>query len=154
MLWIIISLIVVIVDQVSKQMIIGNMNYGQAVPVIDRFFYITYHANKGAAWSILQNGRIFFLIITPIIAAIIIRFIFKSENKFLKLSLSLILGGAAGNYVDRLLKGSVIDFLQFNFGSYSFPIFNAADSFVVIGTILLAVYMLFIYKEPDKKGIE
>jgi signal peptidase II len=76
----------------------------------------------------------------------------KYDNRFLRFALSLILGGAIGNYIDRVIEGKVTDFLLFYIGSYPFPIFNAADMAVTCGTILLAIYMLFIYKEPPKKN--
>ncbi|MDP4182123.1 MAG: signal peptidase II, partial [Bacillota bacterium] len=91
-----------------------------------------------------------------VLAAVLIRIHMKTDNKFLKTALTIILGGAFGNFIDRLFRGSVVDFLQFYFGSYQFPIFNLADSFIVIGTILLMFYMLFIQKENEnrKKEIE
>jgi signal peptidase II len=151
MLWMIIAAIIIAIDQVSKFIIVSNIEYGKMVPVIDKFFYITYYINKGAAWGILQNGRVIFIIFTPVIAALLIYFIFKSENKLLKLSLAFILGGAIGNLIDRILSGGATDFLLFYIGTYPFPIFNAADMSVVFGTILLAIYLIFIYKEPEKK---
>lgn len=152
MLWIIISILVVVIDQITKNIVVKNITTDQMIPVIDKFFYLTLHKNPGAAWGILQNSRLFFLIIIPIISAVVVYFMIKNNNSFLRFSLALILGGAAGNYIDRLLEGKVTDFLLFYIGSYEFPIFNAADSAVTCGTILLAIYMLFIYKEPQKKS--
>jgi len=152
MLWIIIPILVVVIDQISKYFVVENILPGQMIPVIDKFFYMTLHKNPGAAWGILQNSRVFFLIMIPIISASVIYFMVKNNNRFLRFSLALILGGAAGNYIDRLFEGTVTDFLLFYIGSYPFPIFNAADMAVTCGTILLAIYMLFIYKEPPKKN--
>lgn len=152
MFWIIIAAFIIAVDQISKYIIVSNIQYGQMSTVIESFFYITYHINKGAAWGILQNGRIIFIVLTPIIAAFLIYYIFKSNNKLLKLSLTLILGGAVGNLIDRILAGGATDFLLFYIGSYPFPIFNVADISVVIGTIMLAIYLIFIYKEPEIKS--
>jgi len=154
MIWIIIAALVIVIDRISKYIIESNVEYGQMISVIDNIFYITHHQNKGAAWGILQNGRIFFIILTPIIAVAIIYFIFKPESKFLKLALSFVLGGAAGNYIDRVLKGEVTDFLQVFIGTYPFPIFNIADSSIVLGTILLAIYLLFMHKEQKEKDIK
>lgn len=151
MLWIIIIILVVVIDQVSKYIIVKNVATDQMIPVIDHFFYLTLHKNTGGAWGILQDGRLLFMIAIPFISAAVIYFMVKNNNRFLRFSLSLILGGAVGNYIDRLFEGSVTDFLLFYIGSYPFPIFNAADMSVTCGTILLAVYMLFIYKEPSKK---
>ena len=150
MIWIIISLLAACLDQLVKFLVITNIKQENSITIINGFFYITYIKNSGAAWSILQNGRLFFIILTPVIMAVIYYYLYKADNQVLKLSLSLILGGAFGNFIDRLFRGSVIDFLEFHFGSYVFPIFNIADSFVVVGTCLLAIYLLFIHKEKEK----
>ncbi len=147
MLWIILIGIIVIIDQVVKYIIIQNVEIGSLVTVIDKFFYITHIKNTGAAWSILQGKRIFFVVVTFLACLLIGYYLYKAEHKLLKLALSLIFAGAMGNLIDRVVKGSVTDFLEFHFGSYIFPVFNIADMSVVIGTCLLAFYMFFIYKE-------
>jgi len=147
MLWIFIAVVVAVADQVSKYLVTIKIQYGEKIPVISDFFYLTRHSNKGAAWGMFQNARIYLIILTIAASSVIIYFLFKTQDKFLKLSLSLILGGAIGNLIDRILKGAVTDFLDFYFGSYNFPTFNLADSFIVIGSILLAYYLIFIYKE-------
>lgn len=152
MLWIIIIILVVVIDQVSKYIVVKNIATNQMIPVIDHFFYLTLHKNPGGAWGIMQDGSLLFLIVIPFISIAVVYFMVKSNSRFLRISLSLILGGAVGNYIDRLFAGKVTDFLLFYIGSYPFPIFNAADMAVTCGTILLAVYMLFIYKEPPKKN--
>ncbi len=152
MIWILVSILIVILDQFSKYIVINNFDLNEKVPVINNFFYITHHVNKGAAWGILQ-GRILLLIIVSSIASIVmIYMLFKIEEKMFRLPISLILGGALGNLVDRILKGGVTDFFDVYIGSYDFPVFNIADSFVVIGSILLGVYILFIYKEEGFKS--
>lgn len=155
MIWILISIIVVVIDRITKNMVVNSIEPGEMIPVADKFFYLTLHKNPGAAWGILQNGKMFFLVLIPVISAIIIYMMVKNKNSFLRLSLALILGGAFGNYIDRLLEGKVTDFLLFYIGSYAFPIFNAADIAVTCGTILLAIYVIFIYKEkPAEKQDE
>jgi signal peptidase II len=148
MIWAIIIILIVAIDQGTKQIVASKIPYGEIYPVIDKFFYITYHENKGAAWGILQNGRIFFIFVTLLVSSVIIYAISKSRNNMFKLSLAIILGGALGNFIDRVVKGGVGDFLDFYIFSYHFPTFNAADISIVIGTALLAVFLLFIYKEP------
>ena len=150
MFWVIIIAVIVALDQISKYAVIKNIGFGELMPVRDKFFYLTYYENKGAAWGILQNGRYFFTVLTLIVSLIIVYFIYKSDNKLQSISLSFILGGAIGNLIDRIIKGSVTDFLDFHFGSYNFPTFNVADSFVVVGTILLAYYIMFVYKEKEE----
>lgn len=152
MLWIFISILVVAIDQISKYIVVENIAPDEMIPVIDKFFYLTLHKNPGAAWGILQNSQKAFLVVIPVISICILYFMAKNNNRFLRVSLALILGGAAGNYIDRLFEGKVTDFLLFYIGSYPFPIFNAADVAITCGTALLAVYMLFIYKEPPKRS--
>jgi signal peptidase II len=154
MIWIFIIVMISAIDQISKYLIIKNVKYNQLIPVIDKFFYITYHENKGAAWGIMQEKRSIFIVLTLVLSVIMGYVLFKTENRLLKLSLSLILGGAIGNLIDRIFKGSVADFLDFHFGAYNFPTFNVADMFIVIGTILLSIFILFIYKEPNLEGVE
>jgi signal peptidase II len=149
LIWMTIILLIIIVDQVTKYVVINNVETGELIPVINNFFYITYHENAGAAWGILQNKRYIFITLTIIFSIIMFYILLKSKDKLLKSALSLILGGAIGNLIDRVLKGSVADFLDFYFGSYHFPTFNVADSFIVIGTIVLGIYLLFYYKEPE-----
>ncbi|NJD04101.1 MAG: signal peptidase II [Ruminiclostridium sp.] len=151
MLQIAIVLILVVIDRYSKYIVNKNIGYGDRISVIDNFFYLTNHDNYGAAWGVFQNGRYIFITMTVIVAIILIILMARTRSKFLKLALSVILGGAFGNLIDRVYKGGVTDFLDFYIGSYHFPTFNAADSCIVAGTILLAIYMLFIYKEPENK---
>lgn len=152
MVWFLIIALLVIIDQLTKYLIIKNIEYGDSITMIDRFFYIVHWKNKGAAWGIMQNWRIFFIIATIIVSAVLIYYMFKSDNKFLRFAISLVLGGAFGNFADRVFRGGeVVDFLDFYIGSYHFPTFNAADSFICIGTALLAIYMFFIYKEKEKE---
>jgi len=150
MFWALIVILIVVADQLSKFIIVKNVEMGEMIEVIKNFFYITYIRNRGAAWSILQNGRYFFIVLTIIASLIIIYLLLKSKNRVYSLALSFILGGAIGNLIDRIVVGSVVDFLEFHFWSYRFPVFNVADTFVTIGTILLAYYLIFIYKEPTK----
>lgn len=150
MVWIILIVLGVALDQVTKYLISSNIDFGAQIPVIDNFFYITYWRNSGAAWGILQNGRIIFIPLTIIISAVLVYVLHKANNKMLRLSLSLILAGAVGNLIDRVFVGSVVDFLQFFFGSYEFPVFNVADMMVDIGAFLLIVYMLFFQKDKEE----
>lgn len=146
MIWALIIILGFILDRVSKLWAVDALA-DKPITVIDNFFYLRYLENKGAAFSILQGKTVFLVIMTSLIAIAILFIIIKNKDKFLRTTLSLILCGALGNLYDRITKGSVTDFLDFHFGSYVFPTFNVADMFVVVGTILLAVYILFFYKE-------
>lgn len=153
MIWGIIILLIVALDQITKHLIVGNIQFGNSIPIINKFFYLTYWENKGAAWGMFQNGRYVFIPLTLIISVVIFYYIYKMDNKLLRLSLSFVMGGAFGNLIDRVAKGSVTDFFHFYFGSYEFPIFNVADSFVVIGTFLLAYYFLFVLKDKPADNV-
>ncbi|MDF2988576.1 MAG: lipoprotein signal peptidase [Eubacterium sp.] len=150
MIWALIIIVGFILDRLSKIWVMDTVA-GNPITVINNFFYLRHLENEGAAFSILQGKTIIFLIVIPIISLIMIAIIIKNKNKFLRTTLSIILAGALGNLYDRIFNnGKVIDFLEFHFGSYYFPTFNVADCFVVVGTILLAIYILFAYKEENK----
>lgn len=143
--------IIIIIDQSTKWLIVKNMEIGESIPVIESFFYITSHRNAGAAWGILQNQMLFFYIITVIVIVFLIYYIQKhaKESKWLGLSLGLVLGGAIGNFIDRLVRKEVVDFFDVYIGSYNYPIFNIADSALVAGVILLFIYTFM--DERNKK---
>ena len=144
MIWIGIVLFVIAIDQASKIIVANNINYTQKIEVIEHFFYLTHVTNSGAAWGMFKNGRIFILPLTVIMSLVIIYILSKTDSGIQKVALSLILGGALGNLIDRFFRnGYVIDFLEFHFGSFVFPVFNVADSFIVIGTVLLSYCILF-----------
>lgn len=151
MLYFLIILVTLVLDRVSKMIIINKMTLTESIPVINNFFYITYWENKGAAWGILQNGRWIFITITFVVSIVLIGILFKSKNRILSTALSLIISGAFGNLIDRLIRGSVTDFLDFKIFGYDFPIFNIADMCVVIGTFILAYFLLFVYEEKEKE---
>jgi len=151
MVWIIVILFIAGLDQLTKYIVMCNIKHGEMIAVIEKFFYLTNVTNKGAAWSILQNRKYFLIIMPSIVSIVLFYFLFKTDSKLLRISLSFILGGAIGNLIDRIFRGGVTDFLDFHFGKYNFPTFNVADSFITIGTVLLAYYLLFIYKDPKVK---
>lgn len=140
MVYFLIAFIVFLVDQGTKYLIATGLTIGEQIPVIGNFFLITSHRNRGAAFGILQDQRWFFIVITTVVVIGIVWYMLKVKNqpnKLLPFALSLVLGGAIGNFLDRAVSGEVVDFLQFNFGSYTFPIFNVADSCIVVGVALI-----------------
>ncbi|AJS57768.1 signal peptidase II [Paenibacillus sp. IHBB 10380] len=152
MIYYIIAFIALLVDQGTKYLIATRLELSEQIPVIGDFFLITSHRNRGAAFGILQDQRWFFIVITSIVVIGILWYLQKvrhSNNKLLPLALSLVLGGAVGNFIDRMLNGEVVDFLQFNFGSYTFPIFNVADSCIVVGVALIIVDSLLDMKRTS-----
>ena len=143
-LYIVIAIAVIALDQWTKWLIIENMVLGESIPVIDSFLYITSHRNTGAAWGILEGQMWFFYIITILVVLALLYYLKKSasEGALFKVSLALMLGGAIGNFIDRVFRQEVVDFIHtYPFG-YNFPIFNIADSSLVIGVALLMIYMV------------
>lgn len=120
------------------------MTLGQSIKVIPSFFYLTYIQNDGAALNIL-SGDTFILITISLIALLyIIKLVITSKDNsmFQTIIYSLLISGILGNVVDRIFYGKVIDFLDFHIFSYNFPVFNFADTFIVIGAILLVVNII------------
>ncbi|NQX44474.1 signal peptidase II [Paenibacillus tritici] len=139
MVYFLIALIVFLIDQGTKYLIATRLELAEQIPVIKDFFLITSHRNRGAAFGILEGQQWFFIVITVIVVAGIVWYLNKARKtrKLLPTALALVLGGAIGNFLDRILNGEVVDFLMFNFGSYTFPIFNVADSCIVVGVGLI-----------------
>ena len=141
------ALIVVLLDQVSKQFFWA---LGKNFDVIDHIFRITLVRNSGAAFGLLQEGR-GFLIVASAVASIFIMFLAErvpTEERSKRLFLGMILGGALGNLIDRLYPGHVIDFIDVGIASYRWPVFNFADSAVTIGGFLLV--LTFVLKREPK----
>lgn len=154
MIFSIITLLLVISDQMSKLAVLKYIKPLGSVKVIENIFSLTYVENRGAAFGILQNARWVFLVMTTIILIVLIYYKvkYKPESKIMNISLCLLISGAVGNMIDRVFRGFVVDMIEVTFINY--PVFNVADCFVVIGAILLMIYIMFIYKEPQKRDDE
>jgi len=132
---------VILLDQATKYLAYVYLQPQNTIPIINKFFYLTYVENRGAAFGILQN-QTWFLLIVPAIAIIAaFYYVYKNPNlgSLTKCTLGLIIGGAIGNLIDRVRLGFVIDFFDFRV----FPVFNVADCAVVVGTAVLAFILLF-----------
>lgn len=136
---IIISIILLCIDQISKLLVVNLLTKTNSIAIIKNFFYLTYINNDGAAFSILVGKRVLLILIAVLVIVMLIRYIKKNniQNKLELVSISLIIGGSLGNLIDRVVRGYVIDFLDFKIFNYNFPIFNLADTFIVIGVFLL-----------------
>ena len=142
--WLWLSLLAVILDQASKLAIAGSMQLYQSIEIVP-YFNLTYVHNTGAAFSFLSEAggwqRWFFaglaLVISVVIAVWLARL--KRHETLLAVALSLILGGAIGNLIDRLAYGYVIDFLDVYYQTWHWPAFNIADSAITLGVILMLV---------------
>lgn len=150
MIYYALALLLIIIDQVSKWLIVQNFSLYESRSVIGDFFLITSHRNSGAAFSILEGQQWFFYIITVIVVIGMVWYMRKTqrENKrLLSVAISFLLGGALGNFIDRVLYGQVVDFLQFNFKfslfghaiDYTFAIFNLADTAITVGVVLFFI---------------
>lgn len=145
----ILACFLILLDQLSKNFIVNHFSLGESKEVIVNFFSISSHRNRGAAWGILQDSRLFFLVVTVIFIAILTYYLFKQKNtlsSFDKGTFALIYGGAIGNFIDRLTRHEVVDFLDLRIFGYDFPIFNLADCFICVGVIFL---LFKIYKEDN-----
>ena len=142
MLWILTGILCLAIDQLSKIYIANNFTIGQTAPIINRVFHITYHRNSGAAFSLFSGMTVFLTIVTALIICGLLAYVFikKPKSSLALMSFTLIISGALGNLIDRIFRGSVVDFLDFRL--INFPIFNIADCFVVVGGVLLFVYVL------------
>ncbi|NLI61487.1 MAG: signal peptidase II [Clostridiales bacterium] len=144
MIKVLIILSIVALDQVTKYLAVAHLRDLGTIEIVRGVFSLTYVENRGAAFGILQNQRWFFIVLTIIVCIGIAYFLFTQSNTslILRISLIMVLGGAIGNLIDRVRLGYVVDMLHFTL--IDFPVFNIADCFVVMGTILLAYYILFI----------
>ncbi|ASR46776.1 MULTISPECIES: signal peptidase II [Paenibacillus] len=150
-----IALIIFLIDQGVKYLVATRMELYEQIPVIGNFFLITSHRNRGAAFGILEGQRWLFIVITIVVVIGIVWYLrktVKAGQKLLPVALSLVLGGAVGNFLDRAISGEVVDFAQFNFGSYTFPIFNVADSAIVIGVALIILDTLLESRRNKENG--
>ena len=137
-----ISFISIVLDRIIKMLVV-SLGYGNSITIINNFFNITCMYNDGAAWSILSGRRVFLVIFT-LVELLILYLVFirgKELNKTEEIVMGLLVGGIIGNLIDRIVYGYVIDYLDFNIFGYDFPIFNLADSLIVIsvGILIYAV---------------
>jgi signal peptidase II len=136
---------VVLLDRITKLYIRSHVSMMDLFPVIPGFFNIVHTENPGAAFGFMadvdiQWRRALLIAVSVVVMAIVAGLLFRAPaNPLLQTGLALVLGGALGNAWDRVMRGTVTDFLQFFFGSYEFPSFNAADSAISIGAALLLI---------------
>ncbi len=152
-----VTLFTVIIDYISKIIVMKNMDLGQSIPLIKNILHITYITNPGAAFGSLSDARWLFMTASVImIFALLALIIFWDDNSTLfYISVSMILGGGIGNMIDRIFYGEVVDFIDF----CAFPklwswIFNLADTFVCVGVGLLILYYILAEVRNAKNGKE
>ena len=136
-------------DQYTKSIVLNYFELYESKTIIDGFFSLTYVQNFGAGFSIMQNARTTFLIITPICLIGFTYLFIKSNDKLSKTALLLMISGTIGNFIDRIVRIYVVDFLDFIIFGWDFPIFNVADIFLTIGVCLYIIAL--IKEEKDAK---
>ncbi len=157
---IIISVLILFLDQLSKFLIMRGMAVGESIPVVKGILHLTYVRNPGAAFGILSGAsegfRVpFFVLISAVAIAVVFFFYLRGakENPLLQVGLSLVMGGAIGNLIDRIRFHEVIDFIDFFFRQYHWPAFNVADSSISVGvTLLILDALLAARREKRERG--
>lgn len=151
--WLSISTVIIVLDQISKQLVERSFDLYERLSVMP-FFNLTLAYNEGAAFSFLSDAggwqRWFFLTLTAAISVVLFFWLKKSACKIESLAISMVLGGAIGNFIDRLLFGHVIDFLDVYYETHHWPAFNVADMAIVGGVILL-IYTTFTQQATEPK---
>lgn len=150
-----------VIDQWTKIMVLSHFQYGESYPIIQDIFHFTYVRNPGAAFGIFRDfpelfRKAFFLTLPPIAMLVILNILRSVEETDLwqVFALSMIFGGAFGNYIDRIRFGYVVDFLDFHYKNvWSYPAFNIADSCIVSGIGILLVLM-FVRDRKNKNGTQ
>lgn len=149
------ALFIIGLDQITKFLVVQHMDIAESIEVISGFFYLTSHRNAGAAFGILQGQMWLFYIVTVIVIIAVVYHLHKygKDSTLIGIPLALILGGAIGNFIDRLIFGEVVDFFNVYIFTYNYPIFNIADAALVVGVLLLVVKITADeWKEKRKKA--
>lgn len=143
---------VILLDQWTKWLIVKNMDFGERISVWDPWFGILSHRNRGAAWGMLEGQMWLFSIITiGVICAVLYFYHKEAKGKpIFQVGLMLLLGGAIGNFIDRIFRGEVVDFVSVLIPviNYDFPIFNIADAALTMAVVILMIGIIM----EDKKG--
>ncbi|MCR3757869.1 signal peptidase II [Clostridium felsineum] len=142
----------ILIDRLSKFWTLTQLKKVQQIPIIKNFFDLTYVENRGAAWGTFSGKTTILSLVTFIVLIAIVVYIIKyrPKSKLVRISLSLIISGAVGNLYDRVVYKYVVDFISFHYKDvYYYPVFNVADICVVLGTIILAIFIIL---KDDKKN--
>ncbi len=155
-MWVVVALAIVIADQVTKWAIIQWIPLYDKVP-LNSFINLTHQHNSGAAFSLLADAggwqRWFFIVLTTVVSVVITVWLWRIRNAgqmVLSAGLALVLGGAIGNLIDRIMLGYVTDFFQVWFGSWAFPSFNVADAGISVGAAFLIIDAIFFSGKEER----
>ena len=147
-MFVLIAVLIVLVDQLTKFWVVNNLPYGETIPILGNVFSLNYIHNEGAAFSIL-TGKIGLLSIISIVVVLVVAVIWyrtPKEQKIWRFAYALLIGGALGNWLDRIRLGYVVDFLRFP----NFPVFNVADCMLVGSVILICLLVLLDFRKESK----
>lgn len=146
MIYELIIILLIGIDQISKLLALNYLKDIRSIPIIQNVFHLTYVENRGAAFGMFQNNQIVFIIVAVVASIVGLYYIYKKKLNLLgNISIVLIISGAIGNLIDRVRLGFVVDYFDFRFiWDY---VFNVADIFVVVGTILLCIYIIVFEKD-------
>ena len=154
-IWAVIAVLIVFVDQISKYLVVQNIGPYDIIDVIPGAFEFVYVKNTGAAFSILENMTWLLGLISVAFCIFVVIFVIKKRptSKVFLFSLSLLLGGALGNGIDRIFRKFVVDFIKTSF--IDFPVFNVADIAITVGAVILIIYVMKTdSKDAQKQGEE
>ncbi len=142
---VIITFVLIAIDQLSKLYALNVIKPQGQITLIDNFYYLTYVENRGAAFGMMQNQQLFFIVVTLVIFAVFAYVLikYKIEGRLFLVAVVLIFSGGIGNLIDRVFRGFVVDFLQFSCFS---PVCNIADYYITVGAALLIISVLFCKK--------
>lgn len=151
MLYALIVIALIAADQGLKYWVVSHLALGESAPFLPGLMQLTRLHNTGAAWSSFSGMTTLLIVVTVVLIALVLWLLIKRivRHPLGVTACLLILGGGLGNMIDRVLRGYVVD--MFDLQLFTYPIFNLADCFVVIGAILGGIYYLFLYEKTDKK---
>lgn len=158
MLYILIGILTVVLDFVTKKLAVAYLAGQESLPLIEGVFQLTYVENRGVAFGLFQDQRWFFVLLSILILILLTWLYYKIKTRsiWMKLGAALVYAGAIGNLIDRVVQGYVVDFLDFCL--IGFPVFNVADIAVCVGVVMLAIhYIFYMEKASDNqksKGAE
>ena len=148
-----VSAVLVLADQVSKTIVVRTMSLYESVPIIQNFFHFTYITNDGMAFGInFPFGYFIFTTISILLTTFLFWYLWSVRNHsiIIRLGIGLIIAGAIGNLIDRILLGEVIDFLDFMIGDFHWYVFNLADSYVTVGMGLVLFDSIVLEKKRER----
>lgn len=147
--WLLLSAAIIIVDQITKLMVLDHFQLHESFPLIDGLLNLTLAFNEGAAFSFLSDAggwqRWFFTGLAFVVTTILVVWLKRTERGDWRtaLPLGLVVGGAIGNVIDRIRLGHVVDFIDVHYAGWAWPAFNVADSAISVGAVLLLIFGLF-----------